>query len=277
MGELRTTLFDLRLTLESGQFFRYSRHGDEYLLLTRRKAVLVSQRGNRLKFEGDGVLLKELFQLDAPYEAQMRRLRQDPVLAPILSQYLGLRLMRQDLHETIIGFICSSQSNIPKIRMNLHLMANNCGEFVDGHAYLPAPGKDLDHATVLAAKTGYRAKFIVASNKLLTDEFLQNVQEAEYGLAHELLCALPGVGPKIADCICLFALGHGEAFPVDVHIARAMRTLFPKARLTDERRIKYFAQQRWGKDAGLAQQFIFQWARDNLDAKSEQVKRKVIV
>jgi N-glycosylase/DNA lyase len=170
--------------------------------------------------------------------------------------------MRQDLHEAIIGFICSSQSNIQKIRMNLHLLAQSSNNSIQDHAFLPRPGVALSEEIVRNAKTGYRSKFICATNVLLTKEFLEKVANASYEESHDILCSLPGIGPKIADCICLFSLGHGEAFPVDVHIARAMRAKFPHAKLNDEKSIKCFAQKRWGNDAGLAQQFLFQWARD---------------
>jgi N-glycosylase/DNA lyase len=278
MGEVRASLFDLELTLDSGQFFRYSKTPQGYLLLTQRKAILIAQDGDRLLFDGaDEAFIRQLFRLEEGYSLQVKRLMQDPVLAPLLPRYRGLRIMRQDLHETILGFICSSQSNIPKIKMNLHLLSMHCGEVIEGHPHLPLPGKDLDHDVVLSAKTGYRAKFIVASNKLLNEDFMGSVKKADYAQSHALLCTLPGVGPKIADCICLFALGHGEAFPVDVHILRAMRVLFPRARLANEAKARSFAQLRWGKDAGLAQQFIFQWARDTLakDAR-KSVKRKVV-
>jgi N-glycosylase/DNA lyase len=263
MGELKVANFNLRLTLESGQFFRYERQENAFLLLTAGRAIIISQEGNVLRFSGtNAAFIITLFQLVPDYQRQIARLQQDPTIAPLLSKYAGLHVMRQDLHETIIGFICSSQSNIPKIRMNLQLLSTNCGEEIDGHFHLPKAGTSLDHATVLGAKTGYRAKFIVGTNKLLSEDFFKKVKTADYVESHALLCELPGVGPKIADCICLFALGHGEAFPVDVHILRAMRALFPKAKLTSEQRMKAFAQKRWGKDAGLAQQFIYQWARD---------------
>lgn len=38
-----------------------------------------------------------------------------------------------------------------------------------------------------------------------------------YREAHEQLLELQGVGPKVADCICLMGLGWGEAVPVDTH------------------------------------------------------------
>jgi N-glycosylase/DNA lyase len=265
--------FDLRLTLESGQFFRYEEHGEGYLLLTQGKAVVIRQEDGALCYGGaDEEFIRHLFQLVPQYDERIARLRADPVLLPVVAMYPGLRVMRQDLHEATLGFICSSMSNIPKIRLNLRLIAQSCGRVVGGHAHLPLPGQELDLGAVTAAKTGYRAKFLVGTNALLTGDMLNELSVADYDHSHELLKSLPGIGPKVADCICLFALGHGEAFPVDVHVLRAMQALFPHEHFSDERRARDFAQHRWGKDAGLAQQFIFQWARDNLARKVRKVE-----
>jgi N-glycosylase/DNA lyase len=267
MGVLQAKQFNLRLTLESGQFFRYAEDHGAYILITGGKTVRVRQEDNTLHFSGASqAFVERLLGLDEGYARQCRRLSKDPVLAPLLRRYRGLRIMRQDLHEAIIGFICSSQSNIPKIRMNLNLLAQGCGAEMDGYYHLPKPGIALNYDIVRSAKTGYRAKFIVAANERLDPLLLYEISAAQYVEAHTLLCGLPGVGPKIADCVCLFALGHGGAFPVDVHVARAMRVLFPGEDLSTELAIKHFAQQRWGTDAGLAQQFIFQWARDSAPA-----------
>lgn len=267
MAEMRIEDFDLRLTLESGQFFRYTEERGVFLLLTRGRCIRISQRGQTLAYSGaPAAVIRELFQLDGLYRAQLARLSKDLAIRHLVHRYRGLRVMRQDLHETILGFICSSQSNIPKIRMNLDLIAQHCGERSGDHHHLPKPGIALNYDLVRAAKTGYRAKFLVETSKMMDDKMLSVISAADYLRAHELLCTLPGVGPKVADCVCLFALGHGEAVPVDVHIMRAMQVLFPQKRFRNPQDVRIFAQQRWGSDAGLAQQLIYQWARDSLGA-----------
>lgn len=257
--------FDLRLTLESGQFFRYEAEGEGYLLLTQGHALRVRQEGGLLLFSGaDLAFVRRLFGLDGAHEAALSLLQNDAAIAPLLARYRGLRIMRQDLHETILAFICSSQSNIPKIRLNLHGLATLCGMDVGGHAHLPPPGVPLDPALVRSAKTGYRAKYLVAANSMLTPAMLDALRRSDYPQSHAMLCTLPGVGPKVADCICLFGLGHGHAFPVDVHILRAMQARFPRSRLLTPQRARELAQRRWGPAAGLAQQYLYQWARDDL-------------
>jgi N-glycosylase/DNA lyase len=73
---------------------------------------------------------------------------------------------------------------------------------------------------------------------------------------------LPGIGEKVADCICLFSLGKTEAFPVDVWIERMMTKMYFNGKKTKTNEIMEFADKRWGKLAGYAQQFIYHWGRN---------------
>lgn len=42
------------------------------------------------------------------------------------------------------------------------------------------------------------------------------------------LCSLPGVGPKVADCVCLMSLDKHDAIPIDTHIWQiAVRDYLP--------------------------------------------------
>ena len=43
-----------------------------------------------------------------------------------------------------------------------------------------------------------------------------------------MLCELPGVGPKVADCVALFSLDQAGTVPVDTHVWQiACRDLDP--------------------------------------------------
>src|SRR3989344_1880475 len=93
----------------------------------------------------------------------------------------------------------------------------------------------------------------------------------KYDEAREELMRLPGVGPKVADCVLLFGYGKGEAFPADVWIKRAMNRLY---RLNGERRIKEYARRKWGEHAGYAQQYLYVYAREKLGPKKNLTRMK---
>lgn len=251
-GSVLAENFDLARTVESGQFFLYEKEGQGFLCTTQGKEIRIAQHGDEVRFSGCTpeflVRFLGLGRREPPC---------DPVLAPILEEYAGLKVMSLDLHETILSFIVSSNSNIPKIKRSLRLLCEALGRW-------PLPGEHLDEGMLRRTGMGYRAPYFASTNARLSAQFLRELERLGYEQAHALLRTLPGVGPKVADCICLFALGHGEAFPVDVHIHRAMRRLFPRSRLATPARAKAFAQRRWGEEAGISQQFIFEWARRTL-------------
>ena len=58
---------------------------------------------------------------------------------------------------------------------------------------------------------------------------------------------LSGIGGKVADCICLFALHQMDAFPVDTHIKKALELHYPGG----------FPFEKYKGCAGVMQQYIF--------------------
>jgi N-glycosylase/DNA lyase len=132
---------------------------------------------------------------------------------------------------------------------------------------------------------GYRAKYIAETAKIVANqkpeawlESLTNPENPAYrklvraaGLpqctykeAHEQLLELTGVGPKVADCVCLMGLGWGEAVPVDTHVWQiAQRDYkFGKTRTKTFNKAMYDAvgdhfRELWGNYAGWAHSVLF--------------------
>ena len=142
----------------------------------------------------------------------------------------GVRLLRQDPLECLFAFICSSNNNIPRITGMMAKLCRHYGEpigAVEGEMYHSFP-----RARVLADPKveeelrqlgfGYRARYINQTAKALVEqkeEWLQGLRsQADYLTAREALTTLPGVGPKVADCVCLMGLDKLEAIPVDTHV-----------------------------------------------------------
>lgn len=85
-----------------------------------------------------------------------------------------------------------------------------------------------------------------------------------YKYAHQELLQLSGVGPKVADCICLMGLGWAEAVPVDTHVWQiAQRDYkFGKGKAKTFSTNLYhpvgdFFRDLWGKEAGWAHSVLF--------------------
>ncbi|VDM30589.1 unnamed protein product [Hydatigera taeniaeformis] len=150
-----------------------------------------------------------------------------------INRFKGLRLLNQDPRETIFAFITSANNNIPRISKLLIALCARYGKKVWAHdtvsVYSFPTLEALAHPAVEAdlhkMGFGYRAKFIPAvARKLIEaggDPFLANLRVSSYKECKTFLLALPGIGNKVADCICLSSLDKMEVVPVDVHILRA--------------------------------------------------------
>lgn len=200
--------------------------------------------------------------------ARRARLARDPVIAPALAAFPGLRLLRQDPWETTVAFITSANNNVLRIERILHAIARKWGARIDA----PFDARAFPDAATLArardaslrgAGLGYRAPFVRDAARMVArgDVDLEAVRGAAPDEAREVLLALPGVGPKVADCIALFSLDVTGAFPMDRWMLRAVSdACFGGASVT-AREAETFARARWGPDAGLAQQYLFHAAR----------------
>jgi N-glycosylase/DNA lyase len=265
---MRYPHFDLQSTLASGQVFRWASDGDGFLVQHGNELFRVEQHGADVHFEGcSPEFFKKFFDWDYPYAKMLSALQKFPELQEPLAKYSGLRLLRQDPWECTASFICSAQSNIPRISKNVDSLAVRFGE-KKKHGHLkkeyyafPKIGK-LEDANIMRKEgLGYRAKHLHEMNSMVDEKFFKRLAKMDYQEARKTLMTLPGVGPKVADCVCLFSLGHHEAFPVDVHIQRVMEGFFFDNKPQKPETIVKFARERYGKHAGYAQQFLFHAAR----------------
>ena len=128
MKSLRVKDFSLKHTIESGQIFLYTESDRGYEIIDGESKFRVRQEGDSLLYEG--IAEKDLiyfFALDLNLEYETKEF-DDEYLLLALEKYWGLRIMRQDFWQCMIGFVCSSASNIPKIQMNMRNIANEFGE-----------------------------------------------------------------------------------------------------------------------------------------------------
>ena len=173
--------------------------------------------------------------------------------------------LRQPFGETLLAFLCSATKQIVQIKQMLALVAERHGALIaPGVHRLPtwAELATLSEADLRRCQLGFRARYVHATAQHLAAEtgWLEATEAAPYAEAHKRLCALPGVGEKVADCVLLFGAGKLEAFPVDVWIAR---TLAERYDLRDWKlpALARFGRVHFGAAAGFAQQFLFAWER----------------
>lgn len=267
MPVLKVRDFSLSHTLECGQIFRVNKVGDWYYINVRDRLFKVQQNGDELVYEGraDEQFIKHFFSLDHDLELIYRKISLDEYIEGAIEKFRGLRILRQDPWECLISFLCSTASNIPRIKRTVESICEIFGDEIKLDDYrswtFPAPGKLSDCEALKMAKAGFRADFIASVNSLVTEEYLKGLAGQPYETAKEKLKQLPGVADKVADCVLLFSLGFLKAFPVDTWVERAMIQYYFEGQKVSVDKIREFGQIYFGEYAGYAQQYLFYQAR----------------
>jgi N-glycosylase/DNA lyase len=160
--------------------------------------------------------------------------RKYPKLYRETLQYAGIRIMRQDPFELLISFMCAQGMGIRIIRRQIQLLSEKFGEAHDGYFSFPTAtalaAASLETMTACTNNNKIRAANIiqvarnVASGKLNVEQLVKG--HAVFDDARTMLIKQRGIGEKIADCVCLFGLGHLEAFPIDTHVRQYLETWF---------------------------------------------------
>jgi N-glycosylase/DNA lyase len=278
--KIRAPDFDLEKTLESGQVFHWQKAGDGFVGAIGDLPVYVEQRGNVLTVrDGEAArsprrslpgIVARYFALDHPLAEICDSFPKDPVMNAARNFCHGLRIIRQPKWECLATFICSSMKQVAHIRQISLALRKRFGKqrtigsqlvhtFVSPRRLAQASEKEL-----LDCKLGYRAKNLRATARLVSSgqadlEAWSALSDAEL---RKQLCALPGVGPKIANCVMLFAYERLRAFPIDVWIERVLRqNYFSRRRKMGAQRLRQFSETYFGEHGGYAQQYLFHQAR----------------
>lgn len=213
-----------------------------------------------------------MFRLDEDLGAYLSAIKKSgPELTTYIAQLPGLRVMKPcDVVEETFCFLCTPNNNLARI-LKMARALSKYGEKFDGVEAHRFPTVEriaaIDEQELRARGFGYRAQTIPNIARQIVErggeEWLEKQRGADYQEAHDELLAIKGIGPKLADCICLFALHHTEAVPVDTHLWQAAKRLyFPEwtgKSLTGQkyRQIGDHFRDRFGKLAGWAHQYLF--------------------
>ena len=294
--------FNLDHIFDCGQCFRWSRQPDgSYTGIAMGKPVNVSLKevpagegsGADVSAEPDGCasprldlvidncsaddfekIWRSYLDLDRDYGAIKAALSEsDEVMAKAISEGEGIRILRQELWETMVSFIISQNNNIPRIKGCIEKLARLFGEPAGeygGVEYYNVPSPEvmaeLTAEDLAPVRLGYRAPYLVETAKQVEAKGGMDVVAAELAAtgtpeeACEYLRGFQGVGPKVASCIALFGLGRLEAFPIDVWVRRVMNRLYG----IEEKDIKgmnAYAAEHFGANGGIAQQYLFYYIR----------------
>lgn len=269
--------FDPKHIFECGQCFRwYVEEDSSYTTIAHGKVINVKKEDNDVILSNTNMedfksIWYNYFDLGKDYFAIKKELSKDPILKEAINFGQGMRLLNQDSYETLISFIISANNQIPRIKKAVELISNDLGDYAgswNGRAYhaFPSPDKlaSLDSEYIQDKyRVGFRADRIRETSRRVSEgEFdLQSIYDKTRDEGKDLLTTLPGVGPKVSDCILLFAFDKEEAFPVDVWVKRVMEYFYLKKE-TSPKEIGLSGARIFGRLAGYAQQYLFYYARE---------------
>jgi len=275
----------LDVTLCCGQVFRWEKLGEWWFGVVGDRVLKVRQIDEVLEFQNvENGFVSHYFSLDHDLQRIGSEIGKDDHIKSAAKEFWGLRLIRQEPWECLISFICATYKSVAAIRQMLLRLSMRFGEktIFEGYDFyvFPTP-ENLARATLKDLEScglGYRSKYVHETSKSIhgNEYDLAALRKMPYEQAKRELIQFPGVGPKVADCVCLFSLDKLDAFPVDVRVRRMIlrhySEHFPDVlvkKLAKEKSfsnseyetISRFGRNYFGKYAGYAQEYLYHYER----------------
>ena len=262
--------------LECGQVFCYKKVTGGYVVYPNNKFCKIIESADKCILETKDVeYFENYFDLKTDYGKIKSELKKHKELAFPLEYGSGIRILKQELLETVVGFIVSANNNIGRIKNSLNKIRERFGReiaCVNGEKFYEFP--TLEELKMLTEEdfknfgTGYRAGYLVETiaklDKFLQEFSIDNSRKIETKTLLLELLKLKGVGRKVAECILLFGYGKLDVFPVDTWIKKVYKDIFGEgevsANLMGDKLIN-----KYGNLSGYAQQYLFYSKRENKD------------
>ena len=222
--------FNLKDIFECGQCFRWNENKDSsYTGIVKNNVIKIYQNNNNLIVKSYGEdnieeLFNFYFDMNTDYEKIKIKLSQiDSYMLESIKYGEGIRILNQDLWETIMSFIISANNNIPRIKGIIEKLSRTYGNEIiwNNEKYYSFPTvNQLSKATVEDFRKlglGFRDIRMYETTKMILEKQIDLEklhQEKDTNIVREELLKLSGVGPKVADCILLFStLKRFDVFP----------------------------------------------------------------
>ena len=262
--------------MECGQSFRWQPINGWYYGVVEGRQLKIRQEKQALIVESSDdeqpdrleASLRHYLDLSRDLPAILKAVDIDPFIHRSIETFRGMRILNQAVWECLASFILSQNNNVPRIKGIIRTISAQFGEKItldDSVNYAFPTPQALATAGVEAlydCRLGYRAPYLwTVSSAVAAGEFdPEALKSMPYAEAKRELMRFKGIGEKVADCICLFSLGHVQALPIDVWVKRIIEQLYLK-RQASIREIRQFAEDYFGEYLGYAQQYLFHYAR----------------
>lgn len=265
--------FNVKDTLECGQIFRFKPFEKGYLVFSKDMACYAYNEDGKAVIECETEneeYFRNFFDLSRDYSSIYSRAKKSEydIVSLAAEAGKGIRILNQDKTETLFSFLTSQNNRIPRIKSIIErtCAARGVKNSFSGEEYysFPLPKELFDENVGFynGLGYGYRSDFIRSTAKRLIEN-AGELDEMAVLSTTELkasLMSFKGVGPKVADCVSLFAYHKTDAFPVDTWIEKLYREDFNGAE-KNRNKINEFFVNSFGEDSGYIQQYVFYYKR----------------
>ncbi len=260
--------FRLEQTFMCGQCFRWYRDGNGVFrgVVGKEAVKMYYVDENTIFVEStnpDLVYWSHYLNFSSDYNKIEESLSGDELLKKAIEKGRGIRIVKQEPWETIVSFIISANNNIPRIKKIIEKLCERFGNKIefDREVFYGFPDPEtlavLSPEDLAEIKCGFRDKYIIdAAKKVASGEInLEKIHLMTDEDAKKELMKIKGVGPKVADCILLFAYQRHKIFPLDVWTKRILKEQYN----VEEKEAEGFIKEKFGNYAGFAQQYLYNY------------------
>lgn len=257
--------FNIKHILECGQIFSYKKINENcYEVYSANKKCKIVKSSNGYVIESLNIkYFVDFFDLNTNYaEIKKLLLKQHPFMKKIIKYGEGIRILKQDIFETIISFIISANNNIKRIQKILFALREKFGTNMGLYNAFPTIDQleNVSIETFQSLGLGYRSKYVFNAVKQLKNVNLEQLKSLTTQELNSFLLSIMGIGQKVADCIMLFAFSKQDVFPVDTWIEKVYCCYFEKQ--TNRKIIREALLKEFGDYSGYAQQYLFYSQRE---------------
>lgn len=220
--------------------------------------------------------IQNYFNLNLNYKKIVQAIEFDQYVKIALEKSYGLRVLNQDLTETIFSFMLSQNNTVSNVSNCIERICKKVSlsngfrlleEDISKETYYPFPLiQDLANLTIKEyekMKCGYRSIYLNrTAERLVKEEInLEKWKKLESGKLRSKLIEFNGIGEKVADCIMLYSFKKFEVVPMDTWVQKASIELYGLKKNCTNKDVRNFFLDRFGEYAGWAHLFIFNHAR----------------
>lgn len=276
MLTIKNVDINLKDTVTCGQCFRFFPCEDEsYTMILSDRVINIKQSGRNLIVESNNEnnlenVIREYFDLNRDYVLLNKELLSfDLTLKDCIEGSKGLKILKQEPFEMLISYIISQNNKVTRISNSINFISQKYGKKVEfkNNIYYLFPSfeqiKNIDMDTLKEAKVGFRVKYIIEALNYIKEGNLdiQKIKDLDTDEALAYLERVKGIGPKVASCILLFGYSRFDVFPIDTWVKKAMCDLYKDIK-PNQKEIGKFAKEKYGKNCGLALQYMYHYMRN---------------